>query len=313
MNTKSVIIIGAGACGLSLAHFLNQQGKSVTLIEKSKSVGGRMATRRQGEAVFDHGAQFYRHSSPRPIFWHDQMQMRNASRLWFKDEAGVEHYVGNQGITQIAKALRESCHEFLFSELVIKIVKQQNLLQVVCSSGATYLAEKVVLTCPIPQSLDILKASGFCYPPELEKIQYAKALVGLFETQNEVAFKLGNSAYINPKGSIFSVANNYLKKISPVPSYTVVMNPEFSETHFDVAEDKVTNQIESLFQEQLVASVDVTFRQLKKWRFSHPETIYSTKFCHLSEVPHLFLGGDAFGGGSINGAVQSALAIGQYL
>ena len=41
------------------ARELAEAGVEVTVLDKGESVGGRMATRRIGEAVFDHGAQFF--------------------------------------------------------------------------------------------------------------------------------------------------------------------------------------------------------------------------------------------------------------
>ncbi len=47
--------------------------------------------------------------------------------------------------------------------------------------------------------------------------------------------------------------------------------------------------------------------QLKKWRFSHPLKAHSQMFYKVQE--RFYLAGDAFGGGSVNGAVSSAQAI----
>ncbi|MGB9754085.1 NAD(P)/FAD-dependent oxidoreductase [Roseiflexus castenholzii] len=52
-------IIGAGMAGLSAARELRQRHPdlSITIYEKSRGVGGRVATRRRDGFVFDHGAQ----------------------------------------------------------------------------------------------------------------------------------------------------------------------------------------------------------------------------------------------------------------
>ena len=54
-----VVIVGAGIAGLSAATELVASGRRVVVLEKSRGVGGRMATRRVGEAICDHGAQFF--------------------------------------------------------------------------------------------------------------------------------------------------------------------------------------------------------------------------------------------------------------
>lgn len=56
-------IVGAGMAGLACAEALIGLGHEVVLIDKGRSPGGRMSTRRlatpQGEATFDHGAQYF--------------------------------------------------------------------------------------------------------------------------------------------------------------------------------------------------------------------------------------------------------------
>ena len=52
-------VIGAGMGGLAAARRLGAAGRSVTLFDKSRGLGGRMATRRAGGFRFDHGAQYF--------------------------------------------------------------------------------------------------------------------------------------------------------------------------------------------------------------------------------------------------------------
>lgn len=57
-DTPRIAIIGAGLCGLTLAHRVTGQAH-VTLFEKSRGLGGRMSTRRADPYTFDHGAQYF--------------------------------------------------------------------------------------------------------------------------------------------------------------------------------------------------------------------------------------------------------------
>lgn len=69
-----VAVIGSGLAGAACAAGLRSAGAQVTLFEKSRNVGGRMATRRAGwvsadgaeqSAAFDHGAQCFAPVRPR--------------------------------------------------------------------------------------------------------------------------------------------------------------------------------------------------------------------------------------------------------
>ncbi len=63
LSARTVAIVGAGLAGLACADALAAAGLTVTLFDKGRAPGGRMATRRigtsAGEASFDHGAQYF--------------------------------------------------------------------------------------------------------------------------------------------------------------------------------------------------------------------------------------------------------------
>ncbi|NJL49588.1 MAG: FAD-dependent oxidoreductase [Leptolyngbyaceae cyanobacterium SM2_5_2] len=53
-----VVVVGAGLSGLTAAQALRQAGYGVLVLDKSRGVGGRVATRRVGEVPVDHGCRF---------------------------------------------------------------------------------------------------------------------------------------------------------------------------------------------------------------------------------------------------------------
>ena len=54
-----IAVIGAGIAGVAGARALADAGHQVRVFEKSRSPGGRMATRRTVHGSFDHGAQYF--------------------------------------------------------------------------------------------------------------------------------------------------------------------------------------------------------------------------------------------------------------
>jgi len=64
LKTKSVGIIGAGISGLSCAKTLTQAGFIVELFDKGRNLSGRMATSRNDDSEFDHGAQYFTATHP---------------------------------------------------------------------------------------------------------------------------------------------------------------------------------------------------------------------------------------------------------
>jgi predicted NAD/FAD-dependent oxidoreductase len=56
-QTSRIAVIGAGLAGLTAARALADRGRAVTVFDKSRGLGGRLATRRTREGFdFDHGA-----------------------------------------------------------------------------------------------------------------------------------------------------------------------------------------------------------------------------------------------------------------
>jgi photolyase PhrII len=60
-----VAVVGAGLAGAAAARALADQGHVVTVYEKSRGAGGRMATRRSPEGQWDFGAQYLHARDPR--------------------------------------------------------------------------------------------------------------------------------------------------------------------------------------------------------------------------------------------------------
>lgn len=117
-----IAVVGAGLAGLTLAGRLAPHA-AVTLYEKSRGVGGRMATRYAGAFEFDHGAQFFTARSKsfrrfiQPLIesgdvgtWRGGFAEIDggrvtASRAWTDDHP---HYVGVPRMNAVGRRLAEN-------------------------------------------------------------------------------------------------------------------------------------------------------------------------------------------------------------
>lgn len=126
-NTSSkssrIAIIGAGLSGLTAARVLQDQGWQVQVFEKSRGVGGRMSTRRQSAARFDHGAQYFTVRSPqfrdllRPLIaqglvarWpegHQQIVTFDEDGIGSPVSNETERWVAVPGMSALCKSLAE--------------------------------------------------------------------------------------------------------------------------------------------------------------------------------------------------------------
>ncbi|HKH58940.1 MAG TPA: FAD-dependent oxidoreductase, partial [Rubrobacter sp.] len=111
-NQRSCVVVGAGISGLLAAKKLNEKGWTVTVLDKSRGVGGRMATRRVGEGNFDLGAQFFTVRSERFAGLVEDWLGAGVATEWTRgfadsegrpNEDGYPRYRGAEGMTSIPK------------------------------------------------------------------------------------------------------------------------------------------------------------------------------------------------------------------
>ena len=306
---KNFIIIGAGLSGLIAAQKLSEKnlGK-VLILEKSRGIGGRIATRRTLGTRFDHGAQFYRLKDD--IFeLHQEWKKEDLSQLWFTSSKG-EHWCSPQGLKALPKKLASS--------LDIKLEKQNqynsiesNYWSLKSDKEEEWQCEHLIISAPLPQALALIEQSGLdnllhsAEFKELKKINYSKALVALITLENELAsHQSGYEEY--ESGEIFSVSDQKKKGVSTDNAITVTMSDTFSENYFLVSEEIALKEILKIVHLKF-PEAKIISSELKKWRYCKPNSIYPKKFLEIA--PKLYLIGDSFGGSSLLGAIRSANAL----
>lgn len=299
------VIVGAGLTGLWLAHQMRLMNShlKIRLIEKSKGSGGRMATRRIGEAKFDHGAQFIKKRDVTNAliqFCHEKNILRPFPAPDF------EAYCGQQGMTQIAKALASDLNVTYNCKLQ-SLTKSEDWC-LMTDIGEQIRAKNVILTSPLPQSIEILRQSEIAYDIRLDDIHYSKALVFMFECRFEPS---QYALYTENVGAdFFSISSQKAKGLVKHPAFTVVMSADWSEKHFANSDQQIVDQARPLI-DNLFLDSDVQTLHLKKWRYCKPYKFWEKPFYNSEQG--LYLAGDAFGGSSLTGSFKSAEALYQHL
>ena len=320
-EANSCVVVGAGIAGLLAANELRDAGWRVVVLDKGRGVGGRMATRRVGDATFDHGAQFFTVRGERfgdlVDGWLDAGVVREWTRGFAdagleRNEDGHPRYRGSEGMASIPKHLARGL-DVRVGESVIEAGVRDDGWEVKTESGARETGEALLFTAPAPQSLAMVEAGGFDLSGRareaLEGISYSPcvALMAALDGPTGVPEPGG----VQIKGEPLDwIGDNRRKGISPTPAITVHAGPEWSREHFDADEAEVTDSLLSLAGERL--GEDLAPRtlgtSLARWRYSwvtqpHPEACLTA-----SEEPPLLFAGDAFGGGKVEGAALSGLA-----
>lgn len=301
----TTLIIGAGLTGLLLARRLHDAGQSVLLLDKSRGVGGRMATKRVGTAVFDQGAQFFSARSSAFIALAESWRTEGLIHDW----PGGTHprYFSPGGMTTVPKHLAVGLD--LRREHKVTAVRREAAHWVVdVEQQPSLTAERLVLTAPAPQSLALLNAGGVELPAplasELAALDYHPCLALLLVL--DAPSRVPPEGLVPTSGHIRWLADNTRKGIAPgVPAaLTVHTTPEFAREHYTKTEPEIAALLQPELEPWLGGNIVMT--ALHRWRYSEPCVTYREPSVWLPEL-NLGLAGDAFGGPKIEGAVRSAL------
>lgn len=165
-----IAIIGAGLAGLTAAHDLKEHA-NVTLYEKSRGVGGRLATRRAEPFSFDHGAQFFKARSKAFVDFIDPMIQDGTVQRWDARFAEIEgstlvnskqwgeappHYVGAPSMNAVGKYLGADL-DIRFETRITSMQWSHDQWHLQDERGETLApCDWVLSTLPAQQAFDLL-------------------------------------------------------------------------------------------------------------------------------------------------------------
>jgi predicted NAD/FAD-dependent oxidoreductase len=305
----NITVIGAGLSGLVAARSLASRGHSVIVLDKGRGVGGRLATRRIGEAVFDHGAQFFTVRDPKFQALVDGWLAADVVRVWCHgfgaEQDGFPRYVGSAGMTSIAKHLAMGL-DVRTSALVFSVLPAATGgWTTTLDTGEAFDSDAVILTAPIPQSFGFAFTGGVEFPEELRTIDYDRTLGLLVALDGSPAIP-SPGALQNPDGVFSFVGDNQAKGISPVPAVTFHANPQWSAEHWDTPHNEAEELLRSAAAAYL-GNASILASNFKRWRFATPQRNWPDRFWS-NDAGNMVVAGDAFAGPRVEGAALSGLA-----
>ncbi|MGB5632314.1 MAG: FAD-dependent oxidoreductase [Waterburya sp.] len=320
ITNSNCIVIGGGITGLITATVLQRRGIQVTVLDKGRGIGGRLATRRlsQGdsiEGVFDYGTQYFSVKSPQFQVWVDDWLRQGVIKEWcqgFAEADGQPRYCGVNGTRGIAKYLAQDLDVHTSTKVIQLSYDKQ--WQIETDSDQQYQGDMIVMTPPIPQSLSLLDASLIVLPLEirfsLEQIEYDSciAILALLEKPSNIPAPGGIAL---EDDSLVWVADNYQKGISP-DGYAVTLHstPKFSNDYWESDDAEIAYKLFTAAADYLDSPV-IKY-QVHRWHYSLPKTFYAEPYLALSELP-LVMTGDAFVASNLEGAVLSGIATGELI
>ena len=317
---RRIAIVGSGLAGLTAAIQLRSLGHDVTVFEKSRGPGGRLAAKRVTGGSADVGAQYF--TSRNPDFlpflrnfagpesfgpWEGRFGFQTEAGNWepFPDETRV---VGTPRMTAITRAL--SVHATVVAETRVgKLARNDQSWRLLDTSG-TQLGDfdQVIITAPPAQARDLLADSG------LEEL--ASQLddpVSRVLPCWAVAAHFPESPWPHHEGmrcqhpALFWVANNSSKpgREDKGQWWVLHASPAWTEEHVDAPAEQVADKLLAAFQELTGFETPPDEWVTHRWLYARSEG--GDQPGHLWFPDYgLGLAGDWLSGGRVEGAFDSA-------
>lgn len=320
---RHVAVVGSGLAGLTAAIQLKGLGHRVTVFEKSRGPGGRLAAKRVPGGSADIGAQYF--TSRNPDFlpflrkyageacfapWQGRFGFQLPKGGWelFPDEP---RYVGTPRMTAISRSL--SAHVSVVTETRVGTLARNGQRWSLFDTEAQHLGDfdQVIITAPPAQARALLADSGLddlaaWLDDPVQRVLPCWAVAAHFPA----------SPWPHHEGmrcqhpALFWVANNSSKpgRNDSGQWWVIHASPPWTEQHLDSPAEQVAEQLVEAFRE--VTGFD-----------SGPDEVVAHRWLYArsegGEQPgHLWFGdrniglaGDWLSGGRVEGAFDSACGL----
>lgn len=311
-----IAIVGAGMTGLACARELHRRGLAPRVLEKSRGLGGRMATRRteRGDR-FDHGAQFVTARDPHFAAELEAWVRADAARRWSPrlpsraDAPAHPRWIGGDGMKRLVEPLAAGV-DIRLQATVAGLSRQDDgcwrlaLEEGDCVDGFDAMA----ITAPAPQTRGLLERAGSPLAGALDVVAVAPcwALMLAFGTPWELPFDAarlddGPVAWLARQTSRFSGEGL-------VDGWVVHASPAWSQEHLECTPDEVVPSLLAALAAQLPAPPPPVFTRAHRWRYAMTMQPLGRPFL-ADSANGLWAGGDWCLGARVENAFQSGVAM----
>jgi renalase len=306
---QRVIVTGAGLAGLTAARILADAGLDVSVIEKSRGLGGRLATRRLHSGVsFDHGAQYVRARDSHFEQFLERAVVFGGAAPWEPVglSKGPTAIVGSPGMSALVAPL--ACDIPIETRcLVTKVRASAAGAEVVTEDGRTIACRFAVLAVPAPQASQIVESLEI--KDRLESVVMTPCWAMLAGSQER--WRGGNEVWANPCPEIAWIARDNSKpdRKTTGTSWIVHAAPSWSRRHLDRGPEDIVDLLMDRFCRIVgIPSHRFTYAVAHRWRFAQVETPLGQSFV-TNDARSVYCGGDWCLGPRAENAFLSGRAI----
>lgn len=313
-----VAIIGAGLAGIHCGLALQNQGLAIALFDKSRGIGGRLATRRIDDIPLDHGLASWQILGEQTATLTPQLNNAEILQPWriahtaspdpatWQQLPTTPAWMAPAGMTAIAKHLAQSLTIHRAHRLTA-LQPQGDRWQLTFDNGTTITARKVVLALPLPQILPLI-AELSPIEANVNQITYAPALslmLGYRSLNLDVPWQ---ELHLDNHPLFQKIILDGQKRSPQTPTLVLQTHGTFTANYLDT--DDLTPVTEILINAitQLFSLDDPQWSQIHRWRYAFPTQILGQPYLNLTNRLPLIACGDWCLGNGIEGAIISGLA-----
>ncbi|MBH5322959.1 NAD(P)/FAD-dependent oxidoreductase [Aurantiacibacter sediminis] len=263
-----IAIIGAGMAGLSCGAALKEAGHRVSLFDKGRGPGGRMATRRaevDGKTLrFDHGAQYFTARDPRFAAQVERWQSQGVVAPWSAAKEGA--WVGTPGMNAPIKAMAAK-QDVTFGKRIEEIRREGKALWLLDEEGTVGSAfDAVLVAVPAEQVAPLLYAHQGEFA-QLSEDTVSKPNWTLMATFTS---RVDHGDTLHDAGAIGWAARNSAKpdRAGETECWVIQASPEWSEEHLEEEKDDVIDQLLKAFAEQVGTLPGTLHTDAHRWRYA---------------------------------------------
>ncbi len=334
-----VAIIGAGLAGLTCAQQLHQAGYRAIIVEKSRGVGGRMATRRLHDTCADHGVRYLEPQGKLSRQLIEILVQRGVLQAWTdtiyefqlaEPTLGVRShshpsqsncYVAPVGMTAVAKFLATGL-EIWFNRRVqaIKPTAEQTWHLTCDSSDETaeeLTAKAVVVAIPAHQALMLLEPLAETDLPaafldSLRSVEFDPCISAIAGYPNRAIDQLTwKACTLSQDSDLAWIGLDSSKRPNPqMPIFVLQSTAEFAKRYLDAKDlNPAGQQLLSHAAQLLIPWLDTPdWIQVHRWRYAFPSRPLNQDCLNAPTPLPLVCCGDWCGGNLVESAVNSGLA-----
>ncbi len=323
-NSRSVAVVGAGIAGLAAAAELVANGHQVTVFDKGRKPGGRVATRRDGGVFFDHGAQFATARAQAFGQTLDRLQVQGHVAPWptALEKPGEIAWVGTPAMSALPFALAETLTAQgvkIHTDTHVGWVSEDRMLTLfpaattspgfVSSSGGMAVGpfDAVLLAIPAPQAMTLMAALGHRFAAAIATVRYAPCWAVM------LSFSESCNApdVLRPENSPLAwIARNSARPghASTPEAWVLHAGAEWSRAHLEETPDEVLGILLAEFSQLTGQTTAPLTQRAHRWRYALVERALG-QHCLWDAQSRIGLCGDFCIGARVEAAFESGRAL----